>query len=113
VGADYDALVTARDVTVVVEDGTIVGAIVLRPQPEGLLVENVAVLPAAQGRGIGRQLMAFAEERARELGLAKLRLYTNERMTENLAFYPALGYVEVGRRHEDGFDRVFFEKSLA
>ena len=110
--ADYDALVAAGQVSVATEDGTIVGALVLRPQPEALLVENVAVAPAAQGRGVGRSLMAFAEQRARELGLAKVTLYTNERMTENLRFYPALGYVEVDRRHEHGFDRVYFEKSL-
>jgi hypothetical protein len=33
-------------------------------------------------------------------------------MTENLAFYPALGYTEVDRRREHGFERVFFEKRL-
>ena len=41
-----------------------------------------------------------------------MRLYTNARMTENLSLYPHLGYVEVERREEDGFDRVFFEKGL-
>ena len=33
-------------------------------------------------------------------------------MTENLALYPALGYVETGRRVEDGFSRVYFSKRL-
>ena len=31
---------------------------------------------------------------------------------ENVARYPKLGYVEVGRGHEHGFDRVFFRKEL-
>lgn len=35
-----------------------------------------------------------------------LHLYTNEKMTENLSIYPKLGYVEVGRRTENGFNRV-------
>jgi hypothetical protein len=39
-------------------------------------------------------------------------LYTNERMTENLVFYPALGYVETGRGMQDGFARVFYRKPL-
>jgi hypothetical protein len=34
-------------------------------------------------------------------------------MTENLDFYPRLGYLETQRVHEDGFDRVYFEKVLA
>ena len=33
-------------------------------------------------------------------------------MTENLSRYPALGFVEVGRGHAHGFDRVFFRKEL-
>lgn len=33
-------------------------------------------------------------------------------MTDNLSIYPRLGYVEVERRLEDGFNRVFFEKRL-
>jgi hypothetical protein len=33
-------------------------------------------------------------------------------MTENLAFYPRLGYEEVDRRTDGGFERVFFVKRL-
>lgn len=110
--ADYAELVVAGEVTVAVEDGAIVGVLVLRPGPDSLLVENVAVAPAAQGHGIGRALLAHAEARARELELDRVALYTNAKMTENLSFYPALGYVEVDRRHEQGFERVFFEKAL-
>lgn len=34
-------------------------------------------------------------------------------MTENLSPYPRVGYVEVTRSREHGFDRVFFEKTLS
>ena len=37
---------------------------------------------------------------------------TNEKMTENLTLYPRLGYCEVARRTEDGFNRVYFQKTL-
>jgi ribosomal protein S18 acetylase RimI-like enzyme len=110
--ADYDTLVAEGAVTVAVEAGAIVGVLVMRPQPNSLFLENVAVVPGEQGRGIGRTLVAFGERRASALGLEKVTLYTNAQMTENLSFYPALGYVEVARRSEHGFDRVFFEKSL-
>jgi hypothetical protein len=33
-------------------------------------------------------------------------------MTENLTFYPALGYDETGRGVQDGFARVFYRKAL-
>jgi N-acetylglutamate synthase-like GNAT family acetyltransferase len=111
-GADYHALVAEGAVTVAFEGDVLVGVLVLRPQPSSLLLENIAVAPDAQGRGIGRSLMALAEQRARELGLARVTLYTNEHMTENLSFYAALGYAEIGRHREHGFDRVFFEKTI-
>ncbi len=112
VTADHAGLVTAGRTSVVEADGEIAGVIVLIPGGDHLLVENVAVAPAMQGRGLGRELMAFAERQATELGMAELRLYTNQLMTENLALYPALGYSETGRRVEDGFARVYFSKRI-
>ena len=62
---------------------------------------------------LGRALLGFVEQQAREAGCHEIRLYTHERMTENLAYYPNLGYEETGRRTEDGYDRVYFRKMLA
>lgn len=107
---DYHAAAESGQIWVVGDP--VVGVIVLIGQDDGLLVENVAVSPAAQGTGIGRQLMEFAEQRARALGLRRLRLYTNEVMIENLAIYARLGYTETGRRTVDGYRRIFMEKVL-
>jgi len=90
----------------------VTGVICLISDDDGLLVENVAVHPDAQGTGLGRQLMDFAEDEARRLGLDRLWLYTNEVMTENIAIYTHLGYHEVKRQIEDGYRRVFMEKVL-
>jgi ribosomal protein S18 acetylase RimI-like enzyme len=110
--ADYAALIDAGLVTVAESEGQVVGILVLVPMEDHLLVENVAVDPAAQRTGLGRRLMARAEDQARARGLSQLRLYTNEKMVENLAWYPRLGYHETERRAESGFARVFFEKRL-
>ena len=56
--------------------------------------------------------MAFAEGQAAAAGFAEVRLYTNEAMTENLCFYPSLGYDEAERVVEDGFARVYFRKRV-
>jgi ribosomal protein S18 acetylase RimI-like enzyme len=111
-GADYAALIADAAVWVVRTEGAIAGVLVLRPQPPSLLLENVAVAPAHRGRGIGRALIGFAEAQARRAGCDAVVLYTNERMTENLRLYPALGYAETGRRVEDGFARVYFRKPV-
>lgn len=75
-------------------------------------LHNVAVDPVHHGAGHGRRLVAFVEDAARRAGLPVL-LHTNEVMTENLAIYPRLGYVEVDRRVEDGLRRVFFRKDVS
>jgi ribosomal protein S18 acetylase RimI-like enzyme len=87
-------------------------AIVLTERDDHLHVDNVAVAPALQGRGLGRALLAFAEEEARRRGLPEVRLYTNAAMTDNLAFYPRLGFVETARYERHGFRRVLFVKRV-
>ena len=110
--ADYDQAVRSGQTWVAERDGQVSGFVVLIAEPGYLLVENLAVRPADQGRGVGRRLLTLAEQRARDLGLAELRLYTNAAMTENLAYYPRRGYVETHRADQDGFHRVFFRKPL-
>ena len=111
--ADYAEAVRSRQAWVAVDDGEIAGLVVLVPQPGYLLLENVAVRPAAQGRGVGARLMALAESEGRRLELSEIRLYTNEAMTENLAYYRRLGYTETHRAEQEGFRRVYFRKRLA
>jgi ribosomal protein S18 acetylase RimI-like enzyme len=110
--ADYAAAVRSGLTWAAVLDGEIVGLLVLEVAPDHLLLENVAVLPSAQRTGVGARLLALAEDQARARGLAEIRLYTNEAMTENLAYYPRRGYAETHRAEQDGFRRVFFSKRL-
>jgi len=107
---DYRAATAAGQVWVLGEP--VIGVIVLMSEEDSLLVENVAVSPAAQGTGLGRGLMEFAERHALSSGLTRMTLYTNEVMTENLAIYAKLGYRETARRSQDGYKRVFMEKEL-
>ena len=111
--SDYEALVGQGRTWVADLDGEVVGILVLQDAADHLLVENVAVSPSAQRRGIGRRLLDHAEERARSAGLTEVRLYTHEAMTENIAYYPRRGFRETHRQAEDGFSRVFFTKLLA
>jgi ribosomal protein S18 acetylase RimI-like enzyme len=67
------------------------------------LIWSVATAPAAQGRGVGNRMLAFAETRARELGLSRIRLYTGEPLIANIAWYTRHDYVH--ERLEDMGDR--------
>ena len=110
--ADYAALIRRGVVYVLAEGDTVAGVLVVEPVDDAVLVENVAVHPSRQGSGLGHELMRFVEEFAHENGMAKVDLYTNERMTENIAFYKKLGYRDIDRRLDDGYQRVFMSKEL-
>jgi ribosomal protein S18 acetylase RimI-like enzyme len=90
--ADYDAAVQKHRFDLLHIDGTLAALIETIREPDHLLVENVAVSPAFQGRGLGRRLMAHAETLAREQGFDTIRLYTNQRFVENIELYRKLGY---------------------
>jgi ribosomal protein S18 acetylase RimI-like enzyme len=111
--ADVESEIDRGLVYLLEEQGETRGLIVLIEDGEGLLVENVAVAPEHQGRGLGRQLLSFAEAHARQHGLKAVHLYTNALMTENIELYRGLGFEETGRRRDDGYDRVFMRKLLA
>lgn len=103
----------ARGQVHVLTDGRLVGGfIVYYRRNDHLHLENVAVDPEFQGLGFGVQLIKHAEQAALALGVGAIELYTNAKMTENLKLYPHLGYSELGRWQEDGFDRVFYRKQL-
>jgi GNAT superfamily N-acetyltransferase len=90
--ADYDAAVARHRFDLLYVDGTLAALIETIREADHLLVENVAVSPSFQGRGLGRKLMAHAEMLACELGFGMIRLYTNQRFAENIALYRKLGY---------------------
>ena len=109
---DYAAAVADHEAWVVEADGEVVGFLVLVGREDAMLLDNVAVSPSHQGLGAGRALLALAVVRARADGLARITLYTNEEMVENLALYDRIGYAETRRADEHGFARVFYEKAL-
>jgi ribosomal protein S18 acetylase RimI-like enzyme len=110
---DYRALIDAGHVHVVEHDGAVKGVIVLIPEEDAMLLDNVAVAPAAQGLGLGRMMLEFAERSAIDRGYRRVRLFTNEAMVENIALYSRNGYFETLRAEEKGVRRVYMAKVLA
>lgn len=91
--ADYDKAVRERRFDLAVEDGQIVGLIETMRHDDHIWIENVAVAPEAQGRGIGRLLLDSAERQAMEAGCPELRLLTNGAFEANVLLYRKHGYV--------------------
>jgi GNAT superfamily N-acetyltransferase len=84
-------------------DGEIAGTYTLviveklgkRGTPAGL-VEDVAVLPSAQRKGVGRAMMEHAIEQCRKAGCYKLALSSNLKRADAHRFYESLGFERHG-----------------
>jgi ribosomal protein S18 acetylase RimI-like enzyme len=76
------------------EDERILGCCMLvEDQPDVLRLRQMAVLNDLQGKGIGRALMNFAENIARDRGYKKLRMHAR---INAIGFYEKVGYKKFG-----------------
>ena len=100
--ADYDRAV--RDhIVVLCEDGArLVALVELIAEDDHLLIENLAVRPGDQGKGLGALLLAHADVLARSLNLPEIRLFTNAAFATNISFYASRGYNEYRRGGPNG-----------
>jgi ribosomal protein S18 acetylase RimI-like enzyme len=100
--ADYEAAVRDHIVDLLYIDDRLTALIEMKPEADHLLIINVAVSPACQGRGYGRALLQHAEELARTLRLPEIRLYTNGAFTDNVSLYRRVGYQLDREEHVPG-----------
>ncbi len=101
--ADYNEVLARHEVWLVDGASGLDAALVLETGAADLVVWSIAVAPQAAGRGLGAALMAFAEERGRELGHGSVRLYTHASLAQQIDWYERLGFTIT--HHEDLPDR--------
>jgi ribosomal protein S18 acetylase RimI-like enzyme len=109
--ADFAAEVAAGRVVVIGTAGAVDGYMITWSESDAYFIDNIAIDPARQGQGLGRQLMDHAVGEARRRRLPAIRLYTNAAMTENLSLYTHMGF-ETHRAVEKGFNRVYLRWAL-
>lgn len=109
---DYGQRIAQQQVWVLQDAAKLVGVLVLEATADGFLLDNIAVLPDSHGKGHGRALLEFAETEALRRGYPAIDLYTHALMTENIALYTRIGYVETHRLSEKGYDRIYMSKRL-
>ncbi len=112
---DYAPRIADQEVWLLEDGKEPIGLIVLENHEDRSVLFSVAVAPERQSAGIGRKLLSFAEETARNRGHWTLALYTNARMERNIRIYTRCGYRETARNpHPDrpGSIVVHMEKQL-
>lgn len=110
--ADFDRHFERGELFLVADDRENAGYVVWWMASDHLFVDNIAIMPKFQGKGIARAVFTQLEKRAIAALVPTIELYTNAMMHGNLRFYPLLGFVETDRRREHGFDRVYFRKDI-
>jgi GNAT superfamily N-acetyltransferase len=102
--ADYAEAVRKHRFDLLYVEGKLAALIETIPEADHLLIENVAVSPPFQGRGLGRKLMTHAEKLAASLGFGGTKLYTNKLFAKNVQLYGKLGYrVDKEEEFKGGF----------
>jgi len=81
------------------EDDHMLGCCILtETEPDKVRLRQMAVISGLQGKGIGRVLMQFAENLARDRGYKKLTMHARKAV---IGFYEKLGYKVVGEEFEE------------
>ncbi len=78
------------------EDGRVLGTVSLVPRADELYVRSMAVLPEAQGRGIGAELLRVAEAYAVSQGYRRIVLATTPFLQGAIRLYEQAGFRRTG-----------------
>ncbi len=112
--ADYEKAVRTHEIDLLHADGHLVALIEVFAAVDHLFIENIAVLPAHQGRGLGHRLLSHAETKAIAMGLRELRLLTNQAFATNVRLYQSVGFrIDRTEPHFGGGTTVYMSKTLA
>lgn len=105
--ADYDDIFRDHEVWIKPgeKSGDVDAALILETdRPDDILIWSVSTAPEVQKNGLGHTLLKCAEQRARELGRDRIRLYTGQPLTHLVAWYSRHGYAV--ERIEEMADRT-------
>ena len=97
---DEDVRRQADGIFVAVEGETVIGYITTWTDSDAGLghIPNLAVDAAYRGRGIGRQLIEYAIQHFRSVGLSHARIETLDQNAVGQKLYPSIGFKEVARQ---------------
>ena len=94
--------IATNQVWIAVQGNEVIAGLVLVAGDGAMKLANLAVHPDHSGKGLGRKLIALAEQEAKQQGFSEMRLNTHADMPENVKRYEYLGWAEGSRRGSTG-----------
>lgn len=110
--ADFARAVRDHRIDVIEADGAMIAMIEMIIKADHLWIENIAVHPDHQRRGLGQICLCHAQNIAEELQIPMLKLYTNALMRGNVSLYQRFGFTIEKREKNDLGTVVHMVKSL-
>lgn len=110
--ADFARAVRDHRIDVIETDGAMIALVEMIIKADHLWVENIAVHPDHQRRGLGRICLCHVQNIADELQIPTLKLYTNALMRGNVSLYQEFGFIIEKREKNDLGTVVHMVKSL-
>lgn len=98
------AAFTNHVVIVADASGRLVGCVLATRQGDDLYLGRFAIHPDFRRHGTASRLLAEAEHHARSTGAAALTLGVRIALPDNLRYFAARGFREIGREAHPGFD---------
>lgn len=111
--ADHAVAIREHRVELLLVDGVLAGLVEMICEPQWLLIENLAIAPAFQGRGCARILLEHAQQVARGQQLQGLRLFTNKQFSSKVDLYLHHGFAVDREEPFMGGFTVYMSKPLA
>ena len=109
---DYKNAIDEYEVWIAESSKERAGLLMLENHTNHMVIYSVAVLPAYERHGVGRELLNQAEEVTKLHGHRLIRLYTNELWERNIAIYRKLGYVDSHVEKYKGSNVIHLMKNL-
>ncbi len=100
--ADVEARYKAGPILLARAGEQLIGSVFCTLNGGGLYLTRMAVLPEWQRRGVGRALLAAAEQEARALGAGKLMLRVRANLPDNRRYFESHGFRVTGQGQDPG-----------
>jgi N-acetylglutamate synthase-like GNAT family acetyltransferase len=104
--------VNNKNVWVALYNNRIAATISLKLFDERLFIRSLAVLPVVRKKGMGKELLKFAEQVALKQGLRYLELTTTPFLTDAISLYEHFGFRESGYDDFFGTSLIKMRKDL-
>ncbi|WP_034924079.1 GNAT family N-acetyltransferase [Gillisia sp. CAL575] len=88
------------------EDNKIIGTVALMKMEDNIFeLTKMAIIPAAQGKRIGQQLMEHTINFARQKNWEKLIIYSNRKLENAVYIYKKYGFTEIPIEENNPYSR--------